>query len=424
MQTAGDFSEEKINLLELFNITTSAIPTALRNIFKQEWNNHYKMSPGQWRDTAQNGMEFYDSEPIENQRKLDSSILKVIKEGNSNEWDCNCLLFCILDSASIGSHLSHQVRSNVKIVKDCQNSLFSREFEDGISNSAYENILQGLIDSFIDLGLTIEAVVSKRNQKFSTLQLIDLDKKLQEERLSYEELMNGVLEVQHKSNVKADQPFFNFQSFLVLPPHPNHETIRRTNLENKILDALEDLEKTKPNEIVVAYISGGPGSGKSQIAREIGQQFFAKKSKSSSKAVFVMTLNAKNLDTLLKSFLNFSNRLGCFEHIVSRLIQSEKMTITEKLACFKNLVIPQVRKFLSWLIILDNVIDINSVSEFLPLSNSNDWGPGSILVTLQDSQLLAMEDSKRSEEHTSELQSRQYLVCRLLLEKKKNKSIT
>src|SRR5258707_3939585 len=29
--------------------------------------------------------------------------------------------------------------------------------------------------------------------------------------------------------------------------------------------------------------------------------------------------------------------------------------------------------------------------------------------------------SRRSEEHTSELQSRQYLVCRLLLEKKKNR---
>src|SRR3712207_8299752 len=29
----------------------------------------------------------------------------------------------------------------------------------------------------------------------------------------------------------------------------------------------------------------------------------------------------------------------------------------------------------------------------------------------------------RSEEHTSELQSRQYLVCRLLLEKKKNTAI-
>src|SRR3712207_9506532 len=32
-------------------------------------------------------------------------------------------------------------------------------------------------------------------------------------------------------------------------------------------------------------------------------------------------------------------------------------------------------------------------------------------------------DHVRSEEHTSELQSRQYLVCRLLLEKKKNKLI-
>src|SRR3712207_8864194 len=32
------------------------------------------------------------------------------------------------------------------------------------------------------------------------------------------------------------------------------------------------------------------------------------------------------------------------------------------------------------------------------------------------------QDVDRSEEHTSELQSRQYLVCRLLLDKKKNQS--
>src|SRR5947209_12544631 len=34
---------------------------------------------------------------------------------------------------------------------------------------------------------------------------------------------------------------------------------------------------------------------------------------------------------------------------------------------------------------------------------------------------VVQEPLKRSEEHTSELQSRQYLVCRLLLEKKKKK---
>src|SRR3712207_7971768 len=37
---------------------------------------------------------------------------------------------------------------------------------------------------------------------------------------------------------------------------------------------------------------------------------------------------------------------------------------------------------------------------------------------------LARLVPKRSEEHTSELQSRQYLVCRLLLEKKKTKTLT
>src|SRR3712207_6878491 len=36
----------------------------------------------------------------------------------------------------------------------------------------------------------------------------------------------------------------------------------------------------------------------------------------------------------------------------------------------------------------------------------------------------AEQSGVRSEEHTSELQSRQYLVCRLLLEKKKNKMNT
>src|SRR3712207_8165062 len=37
--------------------------------------------------------------------------------------------------------------------------------------------------------------------------------------------------------------------------------------------------------------------------------------------------------------------------------------------------------------------------------------------------MSARFDVARSEEHTSELQSRQYLVCRLLLEKKKNYEI-
>src|SRR3712207_8164186 len=46
-------------------------------------------------------------------------------------------------------------------------------------------------------------------------------------------------------------------------------------------------------------------------------------------------------------------------------------------------------------------------------------GPGGRARRLGDRARRRTGDRERSEEHTSELQSRQYLVCRLLLEKKK-----
>src|SRR3712207_8761049 len=47
-------------------------------------------------------------------------------------------------------------------------------------------------------------------------------------------------------------------------------------------------------------------------------------------------------------------------------------------------------------------------------------GPGMQEMLAPTSALIGQGLGERSEEHTSELQSRQYLVCRLLLEKKKN----
>src|SRR5438445_2390615 len=47
------------------------------------------------------------------------------------------------------------------------------------------------------------------------------------------------------------------------------------------------------------------------------------------------------------------------------------------------------------------------------------WGNVPKRSVLQRTQFALRIGRRRSEEHTSELQSRQYLVCRLLLEKKK-----
>src|SRR3712207_6968457 len=45
---------------------------------------------------------------------------------------------------------------------------------------------------------------------------------------------------------------------------------------------------------------------------------------------------------------------------------------------------------------------------------------GDVVISAGGRTVQGVQDVQRSEEHTSELQSRQYLVCRLLLEKKKN----
>src|SRR5690554_7474946 len=58
-----------------------------------------------------------------------------------------------------------------------------------------------------------------------------------------------------------------------------------------------------------------------------------------------------------------------------------------------------------------------------PQPCQNDCKPASPpkLVPSESSSWLRQNSSARSEEHTSELQSRPHLVCRLLLEKKKQK---
>src|SRR3712207_7456557 len=57
---------------------------------------------------------------------------------------------------------------------------------------------------------------------------------------------------------------------------------------------------------------------------------------------------------------------------------------------------------------IDSVEDMQALFAGIPLDR------------VSTSMTINAPASVRSEEHTSELQSRQYLVCRLLLEKKKN----
>src|SRR3712207_9526802 len=67
-----------------------------------------------------------------------------------------------------------------------------------------------------------------------------------------------------------------------------------------------------------------------------------------------------------------------------------------------------------------------SLHDALPISFISKWSaPGSAARSRAGrvQKTASRTGAPRSEEHTSELQSRQYLVCRLLLEKKKKKKL-
>src|SRR5260221_13870243 len=69
-------------------------------------------------------------------------------------------------------------------------------------------------------------------------------------------------------------------------------------------------------------------------------------------------------------------------------------------------------------------ISIERSTELLAKWNKNNkiWSSGEIIADVEKSVDLGGRRIIRSEEHTSELQSHSDLVCRLLLEKKKNKT--
>src|SRR5690625_2772879 len=61
-------------------------------------------------------------------------------------------------------------------------------------------------------------------------------------------------------------------------------------------------------------------------------------------------------------------------------------------------------------------LDSSTVDTAVPAARSSTFSPGCRFKRLR----VSLRHRRRSEEHTSELQSRGHLVCRLLLEKKKH----
>ena len=118
-----EYAQEQLNYFRLCYVVFYLLPVGLRQIFKKEWDFLYKATLiGEWKDTAQNGHDFYIKES-KRSRKKNARYLTTIRSGNTGKWDSSCLFFAILYSDSVGTTLSPAIQKEVDDIRQVRNEI-------------------------------------------------------------------------------------------------------------------------------------------------------------------------------------------------------------------------------------------------------------------------------------------------------------
>ena len=419
------YSEEQLNYFRICHIATDILPTALRSLFKQEWDNRYQTTYGEWKDKPQNGLNFKNGESPANQRK-NVRLLATMVNGDRTEWDCTMLFYAILFSDSIHG-LSPMIRTNVDDLRKFRNEDFAHMTEGQLSNTDFSIIIGKVETAFRNLGLsTVDIQTVSKQKSFPTDELQNVktsnqkltrdlqtkdaelrnkDTKLKERdvalREKHAELQDKVAELQeNKERLKTteeqrkvfeEQLHREVRPFCVLPPRPPHVIACRDCDVAKVTQKLLNLRRASENSLSYCYISGNPGSGKSQLAGLVAENFYKETRKDTTAPSFVMTLNAENLESLLASYLSLARKLSCPAYTITVTENSKDLNIKEKVAIIKDLITTKIHLYSSWLLVIDNVTNLTKMGQFLPKRGNEQWGKGQLLITTQDCSCIPPE---------------------------------
>ena len=428
------FSEEQLNYFRVCHIATDILPQALRFLFKQEWDNRYMTTFGEWTDTPQNGLDFNNGESPGNQRR-NARLLATMVNGDRAEWDCTMLFYAILFSDSIHG-LSSLIKTNVDDLRKFRNEDFAHMTEGQLSNTDF-NITVGKVEAaFRNLGLSTVEIQTVSTQKgFPTDELQNVitnvqnltqdlhtkdaelqskDSKLQEKakellekhaelqeeksklKQKHAELQENIDRLQtneEQRKVLEEQLQREVEPFCVLPPRPPHVIARRDCDVAKVTQKLLNLRKTNDSALSYCYISGNPGSGKSQLAGLVVENFYKDAHEDTTAPSFVMTLSAENPEALLTSYLSLARKVSCPAYTITATENSKDLSTEQKIAIIKDLITTKIHLYSSWLLVIDNVTNLARMGQFLPERGNEQWGKGQLLITTQDCSCIPPESS-------------------------------
>ena len=318
-------------------------------------------------DEPKNGKDFYRRESPRNQRRNAYFLATMIK-GHTEEWDITMLWYAIIYSDSIGSSSGPAVKAQVDVLKNVRNETM-KSLRASVSVAKLKNIVQEVQWAFESLGLSTRPI-----------QNLEVEG-------SYDEKQQ--LEKQVEDLEFEDQK--DVCSFCRLPLKPSLDIIGRESDKEKIVQELQKLKKNNEGGLSCLIISGRPGSGKSQLARQVAESFYYDATKITDVHAFVMTLNAESSDSLLESFTSFAQQIKCSEIEVNKILVSEEETSDEKIIRLKNLIQERIHLYTTWLLVIDNVTGVRSIA--LPEAGNALWKTGQVLITTRDTVAELPEDT-------------------------------
>ncbi|XP_068735737.1 uncharacterized protein [Montipora capricornis] len=158
-------------------VTNDIIPAGLRTIFKQEWDNRYKDTLGEWKDQPKNGQDFLRQESKLRLHVLpcvsrNAQFLATVVNGDSNQWDAPTLLYSILHSKCIGDNLNPEVKKSIDKLRSIRIKVLvglSAVTGHKMSYSELYAPVSGVLDAFTALGLSTQQIQEITNQTKSLI---------------------------------------------------------------------------------------------------------------------------------------------------------------------------------------------------------------------------------------------------------------
>ena len=128
------------------------------------------------------------------------------------------------------------------------------------------------------------------------------------------------------------------------------------------------------------YLTGQPGSGKTELARQYGDQFINATSASDTSKLLVITLNANSEEFLMKSVKEAARKLRlpvCME-LTNKKLEELMKNLRDYFRGYSG----------AWLLIIDDMFEKNDFNKLFPRPGVNEWGGGHVLITTQDNNLV------------------------------------